>query len=59
MPYGSPFNRSDRPALQKDSTAYREPPGGWEEAALWLVENTIAHHEKLARKLRNAVAQSR
>jgi hypothetical protein len=43
----------------KGSTAYREPPVGWEKAALWLAENTIAHHERLARKLRNSIAQIR
>ncbi len=41
----------------KGSTAYREPPPGWEKAALWLAENTIAHHERLARKLRNSITK--
>lgn len=38
-----------------ESTAYRRPPEGWERVALKLTENTIAHYERLARKLRNAV----
>lgn len=41
----------------KGSTAYREPPQGWEKATLRLTENTIAHYERLARKLRNLIAK--
>jgi hypothetical protein len=45
-----------RQARSKEgSKAFRSPPEGWEDAALWLTENTIAHFERLARKLRNAV----
>ena len=36
----------------KDSSAHRPPPEGWERAAVRLAENTAAHYERLARRLR-------
>jgi hypothetical protein len=37
---------------EETSKAYRTPPPGWEKATLWLAQNTVAHYERLIRKLR-------
>jgi hypothetical protein len=36
----------------ESSRGFRAPPPRWERAVLSLTENTIAHYEGLARKLR-------
>jgi hypothetical protein len=43
--------------VDEASKSHRPPPEGWETAALCVTENMIAHYERLARKLRGAVAK--
>jgi len=42
---------------EKESTAYRAPPPGWEHATRRLAESSAAHYQRLAKKLRRGAGE--